>query len=301
MHSRSTGGNPDEQLPSVHRGDRDVILMKAHDHELDHNCEGGDARGWTNTCVFAQHGGQPTSNADGLRVVVLNIESGTACSMPARRALLEAAITRVGDDGPTLLVTPAGFFGFGVGRDGALSWTGVTDVASLENDLAGLARSWPTSLMVAVGVDRDGNDQRQWWFCGGERGRRCEILRWSSSRDATQLSQRRVTHAGYTLLGFVCGEAYEWQERDLAAELSGIDVVVVSAHVEVNRIWDREIDPGLKRWAFQRRFQFISQHAGAALAHARGIDDTHVRNCDDWFVHRGSDPFPGPRVGQPIG
>ncbi|MGH7634063.1 MAG: hypothetical protein ACRENC_10070 [Gemmatimonadaceae bacterium] len=110
-----------------------------------------------------------------------------------------------------------------------------------------------------------------------------------------------MTHAGYTLLGFVCGEAYEWQERDLAAELSGIDVVVVSAHVEVNRIWDREIDPGLKRWAFQRRFQFISQYAGAALAHARGINDAYVRNCDDWFVHRGSVPFPEPRVGTPIG
>lgn len=145
-----------------------------------------------------------------------------------------------------------------------------------------------------------GSDQRQWWFCGGEDHRHSEILRWNTSRDATPLSQRRVTHAGYTLLGFVCGEAYEWHERDLAAELSDIDVVVISAHVEVNRIWDREIDPGLKRWAFQRRFQFIAQHAGAALAHARGTDEGYVRNCDDWFVHRGSDPFPGSRVGLSI-
>jgi hypothetical protein len=110
-----------------------------------------------------------------------------------------------------------------------------------------------------------------------------------------------VTHAGYTLLGFVCGETYEWPEHDLAAELHGVDVVVVSAHVEVNRIWEREIDPELKRWAFQRRFQFISQHTGAALAHARGTDDAYVRNCDDWFVHRGDAPFPGPRIGVSIG
>ena len=275
--------------------------MKEHDHELGHDSQDGHTRGWTNACIFARHGSQPASTADGLRVVVLNIETGTACSMDARFALLEAAVARVGDKGPTLLVTPAGFFGFGVARDGALSWTGIADIVSLENDLTALARSWPASLMVAVGVDRDGDDQRQWWFCGGEERRCSEILRSSTSRDATPLAQRRVMHAGYTLLGFVCGEAYEWPERDLAAELPATDVVVVSAHVEVNRIWDREIDAGLKRWAFQRRFQFISQHAGAALAHARGIDDAYVRNCDDWFVHRGSDPFPGPRVGEPIG
>ena len=280
---------------------RKGLLVKTHDHELVQDCHNGCARGWTNECVFARHGDQPSSDGDALRVVVLNIESGTAGSIAARRALLTAAIERVGDSGPTLLVTPAGFFGFGVAPDGAVSWTGVADITLLENDLSRLARSWPTSLMVAVGVDRDSDDQRQWWFCGGEGRRRCEISRSGTSRDATPLSQRRVTHAGYTLLGFVCGEAYEWPQPDLAADLPGIDIVVISAHVEVNRIWDREIDPGLKRWAFQRRFQFIAQHAGAALAHARGIDDAYVRNCDDWFVHRGNDPFPGPRVGQPIG
>lgn len=102
------------------------------------------------------------------------------------------------------------------------------------------------------------------------------------------------------MLGFVCGEGYEWPVDELTRALSGIDVVVVSAHVEVNRIWEREIDPELKRWAFQRRFQLISGCAGAALAHARGTDHTYVRNCDDWFVYRGEDPFPGPRVGTPI-
>jgi hypothetical protein len=71
------------------------------------------------------------------------------------------------------------------------------------------------------------------------------------------------------LLGFVCGEGYEWPEGDLAEALPGVDVVVISAHVEVNRIWEPAIDQGMKRWAFQRRFRFISQQAGAALAHAR--------------------------------
>jgi hypothetical protein len=80
---------------------------------------------------------------------------------------------------------------------------------------------------------------------GGEERRSAEIVRGNRSRDATELSQRRVTHASYTRLGFVCGEAHEWPERELAAELHGVDVVVVSAQVEVNRIWEREIDPEL--------------------------------------------------------
>jgi hypothetical protein len=124
---------------------------------------------------------KPASSEGGLRVVVLNVESGTACSMEARRALLEVAVDRVGDGGPTVLVTPAGFFGFGVASDGTLSWTGIADVASLEGDLVRLARSWPVSLMVAVGVDTRGEDQRQWWFCGGEGRRRAEIVRWNRS------------------------------------------------------------------------------------------------------------------------
>ena len=82
--------------------------------------------------------------------------------MRARRTLLEDAVIRVGDGGPTLLITPAGFLGFCAGGDGALSWTGVADVASLEKDIAGLASSWPTSLMGAVGVECDDSDQRQW-------------------------------------------------------------------------------------------------------------------------------------------
>jgi hypothetical protein len=93
----------------------------------------------------------------------------------------------------------------------------------------------------------------------------------------------------------------QWSEHDVAEVLPGVDVAVISAHVEVNRIWEPAIDEGLKRWAFQRRFRSFSQHAGAALAHARGTDDSYVRNCDDWSAHRGKEPFPGPRVGEPIG
>lgn len=246
--------------------------MKGRHHDSVQGSQGGRARGWTNACAFARGGGQPESNEDALQIVVLNTESGSASSIDARCALLCSAVDRVRDSGPTVLVTPAGFFGCHINLDGAPSWSGIADVDSLERELIGLARSWPESLIVAVGVDHDSDDQRQWWFAGGESRRRSEILRASASRLATPLSQRRVAHAGYTLLGFVCGEGYEWPERDVAEVLPGVDVVVISAHVEVNRIWEPAIDEGLKRWAFQRRFRFISQHAGAALAHAHGTD-----------------------------
>jgi len=276
--------------------------VKGEHHDLGQGSQDGSARGWTNTCVFTRGGGQPESNEDALQIVVLNTASGTASSINARCALLSAAVERVGATSrPTVLVTTAGFFGCHIDLHGAPCWPGIADVGSLERELTEFARSWPESLIVAVGVDRDGGDQRQWWFAGAEGGRRSEILRASASRPATPLSQRRVAHAGYTLLGFVCGEGYEWAEHDVAEELSGVDVVVISAHVEVNRIWEPAIDEGLKRWAFQRRFRFISQYAGAALAHARGTDANYVRNCDDWFVHRGKEPFPGPRVGDAIG
>jgi hypothetical protein len=258
----------------------------------------GEARGWTNAFTFAKGGWEPRPGDDGaLRVLVLNTESGTGSSMSVRHALLAAAIERAADKEATVLVTTAGFFGCDINADGRPSWPGIGDISGLQGELIALARSWPRSLMVAVGVDVTGSDQRQWWFAGGEGSRRCEILRDNETRAATPLAERRVLHAGYGLLGFVCGEGYEWPETELATALSNVDVVAVSAHVEINRIWEPAIDPELKRWAFQRRFRFISGYAGAALAHARGTDDRYVRNCDDWFVHRGGEPFPEPRVG----
>lgn len=274
--------------------------MKSQTRERMKDEQAGPARGWTNEAAFTRGGRKAKAGEDSLRVVVLNTESGTASSLSARRALLLAAVQRASSSAPTVLVTPAGFFGCAIDAEGTPHWPGNIDITSLENELADAACSWPSSLIVAVGVDVAGHDQRQWWFAGGEDMRRCEVLRGSEVREATPLSGRVVIHAGYTSLGFVCGEGYEWPEDELTPVLSGIDVLAVSAHVEVNRIWDREIDPGLKRWAFQRRFQLISGYAGAALAHARGADESYVRNCDDWFVHRGEDPFPGPRVGQPI-
>jgi hypothetical protein len=229
---------------------------------------------------------------------ILNTESGTGTSLNARRALLIAAVERVRNDGPTVLITPAGFFGCTIDVDGIPRWPGL-DATSLKVELIMLARSWPPSIMVAIGVDIAGHAQQQWWLSGGGILHR-QIARGSETQTVTPLSDRSVAHAGFTLLGFVCGEGYEWEETEFVEALSGKDVVAVSAHVEVNRTWKPEIDPGYKRWAFQRRFQLISAHCGAALAHARGADDNYVRNCDDWFVHRGGPLFPEPRIGTPI-
>src|SRR3569833_118421 len=102
---------------------------------------------------------------------------------------------------------------------------------------------------------------------------------------------------GFTLLGFVCGEAYEWPEDQLCAALRDVDVVAVSAHVEVNRQRRRRIEPTHRRWAFHRRFQMIASRCGAALAQSHSGDYDRVRVCDNWFVFRNGSPFPGQRQG----
>lgn len=258
----------------------------------------GPAHGWTNEARFGHRGGAAPPGETTLRVVVLNTESGTGSSRSERLALLSAAVERVRGDEPTVLITPAGFFGCTIDADGNPHWPGL-DAASLELELVELARSWPPSLMVAIGVDIAGDEQQQWWLGGGGELQR-RIARGSEVQAVTELSERVVSHAGFRLLGFVCGEGYKWNAAELVAMLPAVDVVAVSAHVEVNRTREPEINPEYKRWAFQRRFQLISEHAGAALAHARGADDRYVRNCDDWFAHRGGPLFPEPRVGTPI-
>ena len=133
------------------------------------------------------------------------------------------------------------------------TWPVQLNVDALEAHLAKPARGWHRSLMVAVGVDVTMTDQRQWWVAGG-RGLVKEIFRKNDDRCASPLNERRVAHAGYTFLGFVCGEAYEWSKSDLADHLKGVDLVAVSAHRSVNRVWNRRVtDPRSKRWAFQRR------------------------------------------------
>jgi hypothetical protein len=255
------------------------------------------ARGWTNQAAFARDGTNGSKRKGALRVVVLNTESGTGGDASDQRSLLAAAVQRAGESTPSVIITPAGFYGCAIDADGEPRWHGVARVASLRDELVELAASWPSSLRVAVGVDVACDDQRQWWLAGGRRERPLEIRR---GAERSSIAERRISHAGFTLLGFVCGECYEWEKRELASALTDVAVVAVSAHVEVNRIWKRRIDPKRKRWSFHRRFRFISTYAGAALAHVRGADDRYVRNCDDWFVHRGGEPFPGPRVGVPV-
>jgi hypothetical protein len=171
----------------------------------------------------------------------------------------------------------------------------------LKEQLSALTTACPASLMFAVGVDVTEDDQRQWWFEGGV-GFHREIQRAGALRPKTAIEGRLIQHAKFALLGFVCGECYEWPEDELICALQkhNVDVVAVSAHKKVNRVASPEVPEDYKRWAFQRRFQLLSRYCGAALAQARGLDAQLVRNRDNWFVHQGELPFPGSSEGTPF-
>lgn len=261
------------------------------------------ALGWINVVTFSSASeGKCNRQKDAqLQVAVCNLAPGVPRSQKERLDLLCKITRQLPEFTSFVLLMPAGFFGYYVRPDETWKWTENVESDNLKIQLNEIVASWPSSRMLAVGVDLSGNDQRQWWFqggCGFER----EIVRANRHRPATALEERLIRHSGYTLLGFVCGECYEWPKETLisAVQQHNVDVVAVSAHRQVNRTWEPVIPLHYRRWAFQRRFQCISSFCGAALAQVRGHDDAYVRNCDDWFVHRAGELFPGPRVGRPI-
>jgi hypothetical protein len=197
----------------------------------------------------------------------------------------------------TVHLTSAGFFGSATSSDGDLTWRTISNPAALKNAIGGVVDLvLPRSALLAVGVDLTPSDQRQWWF-ERNRGIICEVERWYGGWEQDELERRKVRVNGLTFLGFVCGEVYEWPETQVRDALRDVDVVAVSAHVEVNRQWQRRIEPTLRRWAFQRRFQMIASRCGAALAQSHTANYDSVRACDNWFVFRNGSPFPGQRQG----
>jgi hypothetical protein len=127
----------------------------------------------------------------------------------------------------------------------------------------------------------------------------CEISR-GLHGVPTPLSGRIVSHHSFRVMGFVCGEVWEYSPADLVPALEEVDLVAVSAHSQVNRIWERAISADYRRWPFHCRFALLAESCGAALAQARGVEEHYVVNCDNWFVHRDASPFSGERYGTPL-
>lgn len=253
------------------------------------------AAGWTMDAWFTS-GGRRGGLGRGKRVQVINPECGTNASSAARLAFLKKCLGMAGSI-PTVQLTSAGFFGSATSDNGDLTWQTISNLAAVRNAIGGVTDvALPESSLLAVGVDVTASDQRQWWF-ERSRGLICEVERWHGGWKQEELERRKVQVNGLTLLGFVCGEVYEWPEEQVRSALRDVDVVAVSAHVEVNRQWQRRIAPTLRRWAFQRRFQMIASRCGAALAQSHTADYDRVRACDNWFVYRNGRPFPGQRQG----
>ncbi len=250
----------------------------------------GPSTGWLCLERFGVYGRKPRRR-NGVTVAVVNPECDTAWSDEARLALLKRAYHSVPKNGPTLLLASGGFFGYAARAYGKSAWTtyGGSE-RERQRALASIVEKWPKEFALAVGVDFGPDRQEQWWFRGGD----AELKR--VVRGVSAFGDRRFEHEGVAFAGFVCGEAYtEKNKRALRAELGGsVHVIAVSSHVRVNRQKKLLVENvHAKRWAFQRLFQTIAPQGGACLAHARSDGaDGYVRDCDNWFVHRGRTPFP---------
>ena len=256
----------------------------------------GPAQGWIRAETFRQ-GGRKASADSGVTVAVVNPKCDTAWTDSARLELLKSAYAHAPTNTSLVLLTSGGFFGYAAKSDGNGGWTDGGDRVARERALVGLVQKWPACVALAVGVDFGGAQQEQWWLRGGSRTVKRIV------RDESELDERLVEHDGLAFLGFVCGESYEWDEPTLLAEVGrSADVVAISSHVRMNRQWSRTVDnPKTKWFAFQRLLQSVSRRGGACLAHARAdLERDYVRDCDNWFVHRGGVPFPGARHGRPV-
>ena len=253
----------------------------------------GKTRGWAMVAEFGKGGKRWSGRGARLKVVGVHIERGTGAKPADRAALLRRAIDAEPPDGATVYFTTAGFFGMdpqagASSSRGDIDWTGVAP-KTVQRHLGGIASALPATARLLVGADfGEGyyDEQEQWLFEGtNERPVRRVV------RNQMPVGDRVFDVGGFRVLSFVCGEISDGRAR-LRPErhLSGIDAVIDLAHASVPRTHDRHAS--WHKASFQTRFQWISEHAGAALAHAHDDDDLLVRCRNNWVVYRDEDPFP---------
>ena len=250
----------------------------------------GPASGWAVTARFGQFGKCWDGSGPCLRVVAVNPRRGTGSSLEARLDLLQRAIKRTEEKGPSIYLTSAGFFGCvaPAGDQINFDWPGEFDVSDLDRRLGELAMRLPADTRLCVGVEPTSDDQWLWWYKGSVSSRFREIV-----QNCTEMQDRRIEVAGFRLLVFVCGELWDRHERGFnsARDTVGIDVVLDAAHGSINRVWDRVADPG-RRWAFQRAFGHLGDVCGGMLAQAHEAGNDYVRRQDNWIVYKDELPFP---------
>jgi len=258
------------------------------------------------TAKFAASGRRWTNKGEHLLVHAVSPERGSGSSSSARLNLLRRAVALGGQDAQGLYLTSAGFFGCSASEGNSaagLKWPGLWPAGEerLLTALGAFASGLRDGVWLAIGVDmsRCYEAQEFWWFRGGESTHQCRVF-----RNRTPVADRVVTIGPFKVLGFVCGGIFGDHGIKCAVpdDVRGIDVVVDAAHASMNR----QVDPAASasnlrpRWAFHRTLRRLGDHCGAVFAHAHGANDGLVRNCDNWIVYRGENPFPNSTTGIPI-
>jgi len=284
-------------LPAM-RASKKVNGRRSHS-----SCPSQTPAGWLGEGRFGRGGRAARANRPSITVRTVNPRRGTSWRAADRLHFLEKAVRTIPSDSVTVYLTSAGFFGARA-KDGRHAGDGgdwellsASDLSTIDQGVGSLAATMPTDSFLVVGVDRDrGGTQELWFYRGGTQVRFHCVARGDAPT--------RIDFAGFKALAFICGAIYDSSDGnplDPARHLQDVDVVLDAGHLSLNRVWTPVVSLGRKRWAFQRKLQEISPYCGAIFSQSHGNRyGTRVRDCDNWIVYRGDDPFPGKRRGYEI-
>lgn len=233
-------------------------------------------------------GGRRQRGGAGVRICLMNVLRWSPTDFATRAALLESVLRGLQLSGPTVLLAPAGYFGWDT-VDISQQRLGQALPARFDREqvLAYLERAipLPENLLLVLGLDWPAEQS----ICFVERGRVRRFV-----RDHGALDERIYPFGGLSLLGLVCGEIQQRKDEVLnCVQAHGIDAVLCAAHVEVRGTVNEGRDP--RRFPFETAMNRISAAGAAAfLSHHHpdqlwpGTPFPKSHSYNSWGVFAGS-------------
>lgn len=223
--------------------------------------------------AYVAAGGARASEDDvnAVQIHLMNVLRSSDTSLESRAALLEKVISSIDTQRPSVLTTPAGYFGHdsisGSGRYAIPNALFSREQAS--QYLTKLKQQLPKELLLVAGLDWPYKQTIH--FIQNDSKDSLVVVRHESTPE-----ERLYEFAGLKLFGLICGEfmlskdptysdgSYFLPGKDLS--LYNVDVVLNPAHIEVKTTQNSGADT--RRFPFEASFRKISD-AGAAcfLAH----------------------------------